>query len=90
MEASSMTDIKNSVLDESKIGESLVLQEDVPFCASKDFPCEGEEKNMVYVCHYDSRMGYQTSCIPEKESDVLRYTNDECGPCKGSYEELWR
>merc|ERR1712071_685245 len=51
--------------------------EDVPYCLSKDYPCEGEEDNMVYVCHYSARQGYQTFCVPEADSDILRfYPND--------------
>jgi len=57
--------------------------EDVPYCLSKDYPCEGEEDNMVYVCHYSARQGYQTFCVPEADSDILRfYPHDYCGTCK--------
>jgi hypothetical protein len=58
--------------------------EDTPFCVHEDFPCEGDEENMVYVCHYSSRAGYQTFCIPEMDSDILRFNkNHHCGPCDG-------
>jgi hypothetical protein len=58
--------------------------EDAPYCVHKDFPCEGDEANMVYVCHYSTRAGYQTFCIPEGDSDIMRfYANDYCGPCEG-------
>jgi hypothetical protein len=41
---------------------------------------------MVHVCHYSARLGYQTFCIPEADSEVLRfYKNDYCGPCVGGY-----
>ena len=64
--------------------------EDVPYCVSADFPCEGEGSDMVYVCHYSARKGYQTFCIPETDSDILRfYPNDYCGPCEGGYGGLW-
>jgi hypothetical protein len=60
--------------------------EDVPYCVSEDFPCDGEEENMVYVCHYSTRQGYQTFCVPEADSDILRfYPHDYCGPCEGGY-----
>merc|ERR1712154_244786 len=63
-----------------------VNDEDVPYCVSADFPCEGEGEDMVYVCHYSARSGYTTFCIPESDSDILRfYPNDYCGPCVGGY-----
>jgi len=58
--------------------------EDVPFCAHKDHPCEGDEENMVYVCHYSPQKGYQTFCIPEMDSDILQFDGrNHCGPCDG-------
>ena len=61
-------------------------EEDVPYCVSEDFPCEGDGEDMVYVCHYSARKGYQTFCIPESDSDILRfYPSDYCGPCEGGY-----
>jgi hypothetical protein len=58
--------------------------EDAPYCAHKDNPCEGDEENMVYVCHYSGRAGYQTFCMPEMDSDVIRFNkNHYCGPCDG-------
>lgn len=54
------------------------------YCSAKDFPCD--DGNMVYVCHYSARLGYQTFCIPEADSEVLRfYKNDYCGPCVGGF-----
>jgi hypothetical protein len=54
------------------------------YCSVEDFPCKGAGN--VYVCHYDARRGYQTFCLPESDSDVLRfYSNDYCGPCVGGY-----
>lgn len=58
--------------------------DDSYYCLAADFPCEGE--GMVHVCHYSARKGYQTFCIPEPDSDILRfYHNDYCGPCVGGY-----
>jgi hypothetical protein len=55
------------------------------YCLSEDFPCEGGN-SMVHVCHYSSRRGYQTFCIPEPDSEILRfYSNDYCGPCVDGY-----
>ena len=73
--------------------ENTVLREeedDLPYCLSEDFPCEGEEANMVYVCHYSARKGYQTFCVPETDSDILRfYANDYCGSCEGGRGATW-
>ena len=55
------------------------------YCSANDFPCEGGDE-MVYVCHYSARLGYQTFCVPEADSEVLRfYKNDYCGPCVGGF-----
>jgi hypothetical protein len=55
------------------------------YCSAEDFPCKGGDGN-VHVCHYDARRGYQTFCLPEADSEVLRfYSNDYCGPCVGGY-----
>jgi hypothetical protein len=44
----------------------------VPFyCTSDDFPCEDGSKTMF--CHYSTRRGYQTFCIPEADSEILRF-----------------
>jgi hypothetical protein len=64
--------------------------EDTPYCVSEDFPCEVEGSDAVFVCHYSTRKGYQTFCIPETDSDILRfYRNDYCGPCEGGYGGFW-
>jgi len=56
-----------------------------PYCASVDYPC-GEDAGFVHVCHYSSRDGYQTFCVPESDSDVIAYVpKDYCGPCIGGY-----
>lgn len=55
------------------------------YCKASDYPC-GEGRDMVHVCHYSTRLGYQTFCIPEEDSEVLRfYGNDYCGPCAGGF-----
>jgi hypothetical protein len=52
------------------------------YCSSGDFPCGRDNGQLVHVCHYSSRLGYQTFCVPEPDSEVLRfYKNDYCGPC---------
>jgi len=56
------------------------------YCVAADFPCsnEGGGKNMVHICHHSASVGYQTFCIPEADSEVLRfYQKDYCGPCVG-------
>ena len=72
------------------VNEPSENDEDIPYCVSEDYPCEGEGNDMVYVCHYSARKGYQTFCIPESDSDILRfYPNDYCGPCEGGYGGAW-
>ena len=72
--------------DEGAVGEPDMNGDDGdgPYCLAEDFPCNGGD--MVYVCHYSTRRGYQTFCMPEGDSDVLRfYSKDYCGPCVGGY-----
>jgi hypothetical protein len=74
----------------SSADEPNASDEDIPYCVSEDFPCEGEGSAMVSVCHYSTRKGYQTFCIPEIDAEILRfYPNDYCGPCEGGYGALW-
>ena len=55
------------------------------YCRSEDFPC-GKEEGMVNVCHYSITSGYQTYCLKEQDSDLVRtYPDDYCGPCTGGY-----
>jgi hypothetical protein len=66
-----------------RVSESYVENESAGhyYCSSGDFPC-GDNGKLVHVCHYSSRLGYQTFCVPEPDSEVLRfYKNDYCGPC---------
>jgi len=55
------------------------------FCVIEDYPC-GPDGDKVHVCHYSARDGYKTFCVPESDSDALRfYPKDYCGPCVGGY-----
>ena len=55
------------------------------YCSAEDFPC-GDDGSKVYVCHYSARSGYKTYCVPEHNSEILRfYPNDYCGPCVGDF-----
>lgn len=55
------------------------------FCVVEDYPC-GPSNDKVHVCHYSARDGYKTFCVPEPDSDALRfYPKDYCGPCVGGY-----
>jgi hypothetical protein len=66
-------------------------EENLPYCVTEDFPCEGDEDDMVYVCHYNGRKGYRTFCVPARDTDILRFhRNDYCGPCEGGYGGLWK
>lgn len=79
-------DRRRRIEDVEKAEEIEPINEpgDIPYCVHKDYPCEGDEENMVYVCHYSSQAGYQTFCIPEMDSDILRFNkNHHCGPCDG-------
>jgi hypothetical protein len=68
-----------------EVSDNKKVLGDAHFCTSQDYPCgpDGEE---VYVCHYSSRAGYQTFCVPEVDSDIMSfYPKDYCGPCVGGY-----
>lgn len=55
------------------------------FCSSEDYPC-GEEEDLVHICHYSAKDGYQTFCVKETQSDsVAFFPKDYCGPCVGGY-----
>jgi hypothetical protein len=59
--------------------------EEEHFCVNADYPC-GTDTDKVHVCHYSARDGYKTFCVPEPDSDALRfYPKDYCGPCVGGY-----
>jgi len=58
---------------------------DQHFCVVEDYPC-GPNNDKVLACHYSARDGYKTFCVPEEDSDALRYyPKDYCGPCVGGY-----
>lgn len=59
-----------------------------PYCGAKEFPCKGD--NNVYICHYNPHLGYQTFCVAEEESDIVKfYVNSYCGPCVGGFGGKW-
>jgi len=54
-------------------------------CSAKEYPC-GLFDDMVQVCHYSTKRGYQTFCVSETDAEVLAfYPDDYCGPCTGGY-----
>jgi hypothetical protein len=54
-------------------------------CSSSDFSCGGEN-HYVSVCHYTTKIGYRTYCLPEADSEIVRfYATDYCGPCVGGF-----
>jgi hypothetical protein len=75
-----------SMMGTAPAAEPALDGEDESFyCLSEDFPCDGGD-DYVHVCHYSARLGYRTFCIPEADSEVLRfYANDYCGPCIGGF-----
>lgn len=55
------------------------------YCSALDYPC-GDSPNTVYMCHYSAKVGHQTFCVPEPDSDVVQYyPKDYCGPCVGGF-----
>jgi len=75
---------KNDIADQS----SWSNDDGEPFCSSEDYPCTGN--NTVYICHYNPHIGYQTFCVPEEESDIVKfYANSYCGPCVGGFGGKW-
>merc|ERR1712039_77297 len=81
---SSVSAVTNSISTHAK-EVSPDIDSDSYYCSSVDFPCSSEGgRGMVHVCHHSARLGYQTFCIPEADSEVLRfYEKDYCGPCVG-------
>jgi len=78
-------DLEKNKQPKNKRKFSEIEAEEGPYCLAKDFPCDGGD-NMVYTCHYSGRQGFQTFCIPENDSEILRYyAKDYCGPCVGGY-----
>ena len=65
-------------------GELSEDSDDAPYCVHEDYPCNGDEEKMVYICHYSRQKGYQTFCIPEMDSDILQFDGrNHCGKCDG-------
>jgi len=55
-------------------------------CSAMDYPCGADGNLFVNVCHYSTKEGYQTYCVPESDSDVISYMpKDYCGPCVGGF-----
>eukprot|EP00977_Amphora_coffeiformis_P006613 scaffold1428_cov159-Amphora_coffeaeformis.AAC.3 len=55
------------------------------FCSADEFGCD-DGPDHVNICHYTSRIGYRTYCVPAADSDLVRfYSTDYCGPCTGGY-----
>uniref|UniRef100_A0A7R9WZE8 Uncharacterized protein n=1 Tax=Craspedostauros australis TaxID=1486917 RepID=A0A7R9WZE8_9STRA len=75
----SITDASN--VTKPKDSDDVVVSADDHMCLSKDYPCNGD---MVYICHYSARHGYETFCVPESDSDIVGYfPRSTCGPCEG-------
>jgi hypothetical protein len=69
------------------------------FCPAKHFPCRLESElegsigfgsdiqaQLAEVCIYSRAKGYITQCIPESDTDMLRYhDNGYCGRCSDGY-----
>jgi len=96
LDSSIENDVSVSNTDVSAVTDSIPAQEHEVssttvdngsfYCNAVDFPCSNENsgEGMVHVCHHSARLGYQTFCIPEADTEVLRfYQKDYCGPCVG-------
>jgi len=84
--------IKHIAREETKTDSASDPQldgdDDGPYCTSRDFPCGGNGN--VFICHYNPHLGYQTFCVPEEESDIVKfYANSYCGPCVGGFGGKW-
>jgi hypothetical protein len=85
-ESAQRRDLEQAVLSQTlPVAEPDMYADDGGYyCSPEDFPCQGAGN--VHICHYDARRGYQTFCLPEADSEVLRfYSNDYCGACVGGY-----
>ena len=72
-------------LSDQDLEESNAADEEEHFCSSRDYPC-GDDGSHVHVCHYSTRTGFETFCVPEADSDIMGfYPKDYCGPCVGGY-----
>ena len=64
------------------------VKEGEHFCSKANHPC-GENGDMVNVCHYSAKTGYESFCVPEVDSDVVGYyPKDYCGKCEGGYSKI--
>lgn len=81
-------ELKKSAQSDGAVLEPSTERSPGHFCSSEDYPC-GDDSNLVHVCHYSAKDGYQTYCVPESDSDVVAYfPKDYCGPCVGGYGAL--
>lgn len=77
--------LREQVADVASVYEPSSDKKSDHFCTAEDYPC-GDNGDLVHVCHYSAKDGYQTFCVPESDSDVLMYyKKDYCGPCVGGY-----
>jgi len=84
----------NRLLDEnerlSELNEQIHkagYEVETSYCSAKEYPCETEKVN---ICHYNPHLGYQTFCVSEEESDIVKfYMNSYCGPCVGGFGGKW-
>jgi len=84
----------NRLLDESERLSVLNTQVydteneiETAYCSAKEYPCDGGKVN---ICHYSPHLGYQTFCVSEEESDIVKfYVNSYCGPCVGGFGGKW-
>ena len=71
--ASPTSAYKNAPVDEPSMdgSEEDDYEESGPHCTVKDFPCEGGTQ--AYICHYSVFKGYNTYCVNEEDTDVIRF-----------------
>jgi hypothetical protein len=84
----------NRLLDENERLSKLNAQVydtgneiETSYCSAKEYPCE---EGKVNICHFNPHLGYQTFCVSEEESDIVKfYINSYCGPCVGGFGGKW-
>jgi hypothetical protein len=78
-------DLNEALKDGNVASEGRGVEKGSPYCSAMDYPC-GADGHFVNVCHYSTKEGYQTYCVPESDSDVISYMpKDYCGPCVGGF-----